>query len=57
MHHEPVIVLDLLPTFLKLAEADVPAGLDGVDVWPSVTGQRSLEREYLFWRFNFRDTA
>lgn len=56
VHHDPIIVLDLLPTFLRLASAPVPEGLDGADVWPSVCGQGKPAREYLYWRFNFRGT-
>src|SRR5690606_34725862 len=40
VHSDPISTLDLLPTFLRLAGAPMPEGLDGVDVWPSVLGEK-----------------
>jgi len=34
----------------------LPEGLDGVDIWPSPSGEEPPARDYLYWRFNFRGT-
>jgi arylsulfatase A-like enzyme len=49
----PVINLDLFPTFLAAAGADVPAGktLDGESLLPLLTGKGSLKREAIYWHF------
>ena len=49
---EPAMTIDLLPTVAKLAEADLPGGVDGVDVWPLLAGasQRADARSlYFYW--------
>jgi len=56
VHHDPICVIDLLPTFLRLASQPLPEGLDGVDIWPSLRGEQPPARDYLYWRFNFRGT-
>jgi arylsulfatase len=47
--------LDILPTIAKLTGAKVPAlPLDGIDIWPLVSGARpSLEREALLYFDNW----
>ncbi len=49
----PVINVDLYPTFLAAAGADVPAGkiLDGESLLPLFRGEASLNRESIFWHF------
>jgi len=51
--HEPLIQLDLYPTFLAaagVAPADFPPGLDGVDLLPFLDGSRNGPvHERLFW--------
>jgi arylsulfatase A len=44
-------LMDLLPTFAGLANASLPKlPLDGIDIWPMMTGnQSSLEREALLY--------
>ena len=52
---DPVISLDLAPTFLAAAGVPVPtdAKLDGVNVLPALQGQAPLASRSLYWRFNF----
>lgn len=43
---------DILPTVCELAGADVPAGLDGVSLVPTLTGHgEQKQHEYLYWEF------
>lgn len=53
VRHEPVIQLDVLPTALAAAGADVrPAKpLDGVNLLPLLEGKAPPTREALYWRF------
>jgi arylsulfatase A-like enzyme len=49
----PVIHQDLFPTFLDVAGATVPVGktLDGESILPLLTGEGTLERQFIFWHF------
>ena len=48
---EPVIALDLLPTFVAAAGGKLSAGLDGVDLAPLLSGrENSLGKRPFFWR-------
>ncbi|TWT34387.1 sulfatase [Blastopirellula retiformator] len=49
----PVINVDLYPTFLAAAGAQVPAGktLDGESLLPLLSGDAPLKREAIFWHF------
>ena len=49
--YEPLVSsLDIFPTAVAAAGVDLPAGLDGVDLVPYLTGARSgVPREHLFW--------
>ena len=53
--HEPAMTIDLLPTVAKLIGAELPAGhvLDGLNVWPLITGQPGAKSPhdalYFFW--------
>lgn len=51
---QPAISLDLMPTLLELAGADLPAGhqLDGVSLVPVFLDEASLGSRKLFWEFN-----
>ena len=54
VYSQPVIALDLLPTFIAAAGGKPESSwkLDGVDLLPFVDGkQKSLPHEQLFWRF------
>ena len=56
----PVINVDLFPTFLALAGAEVPRGkvLDGESLVPLFKGEKALKREAIFWHFpGYLDTA
>ena len=40
--------MDLLPTFSTLANTGTPAGIDGVDIWPMLSGQQlNIQRDAL----------
>ncbi len=51
---QTAISLDLMPTMLELAGADLPAGhqLDGVSLVPVLLERRRLEPRKLFWQYN-----
>lgn len=43
---------DFLPTFAELADAETPAGLDGLSMVPTLTGQGTQQQhESLYWEF------
>jgi arylsulfatase A-like enzyme len=48
--------MDVLPTFAKLAGSAPPAGrkIDGVDVWPLISGSGGKPRDSFFYYFNER---
>ncbi|MBZ0257024.1 sulfatase [bacterium] len=50
---EPIISLDLYPTFLDIAGVEKPDGkvLDGKSLTPLLTQSGTFEREALFWHF------
>lgn len=51
---EPIASWDVFPTLASIAGAagEVPAGLDGVDLSPLLTGQgEAPSREYLYWEY------
>ncbi len=51
-YDEPVTALDILPTSCAIAEADVPAGVEGVDLLPFLTGKTTTPpHAALYWRF------
>ena len=52
---DPVISLDLAPTFLAAAGVPVSADMkpDGVNILPALQGQAPLAVRSLYWRFNF----
>lgn len=48
----PVSALDILPTVCAAAGRPVPAGLDGVNLLPHLSGQvKDVPHDSLFWRF------
>ncbi len=47
----PMMSMDLLPTFLSLAGAQAPPGIDGHSILPVLQG-RQQPHEYMFWSFN-----
>ena len=48
---ELMTTMDLLPTFAKLAGAEVPQDriIDGKDIWPTLTGQAKTPHEAFFY--------
>ncbi len=50
---EPVINVDLYPTFLAAAKSDPPRGhvLDGESLLPLFQGESSFKREAIYWHF------
>lgn len=53
VYNHPVIQLDILPTALAAAGIDIKPdwNLDGVNLWPSITGQsNTVPHETLYWR-------
>jgi arylsulfatase A-like enzyme len=54
-YDQPVISLDVFATASNVAEHATPAGIDGVDLLPYLTGQREGQpHESLFWRLGKR---
>jgi arylsulfatase B len=50
---DPVISLDLLPTFVAAAGAKVPENCDGVNLLPRLTGaSKRPPHEQLYWRYD-----
>src|SRR5690606_7335471 len=51
--HVPIINVDLYPTFLAAAGAEVPPGkvLDGESLMPLLRGEGQLKRAAIFWHF------
>jgi len=50
---KPVISLDILPTVAAAAGADTPKDIDGVNLLPYITGEKSNPpHQFLFWRQN-----
>lgn len=50
---------DFLPTAAELAETDVPTGIDGISMVPTLLGSQQAgrvqpEHEYLYWEFHER---
>ncbi len=50
---EPIIGVDLYPTFCRMTGASLPEGqpLDGVDITPLLRGAKQLEPRALYWHF------
>ena len=48
---ELMTTMDLLPTFAKLAGAEIPTDrvIDGKDIWPVLTGQAGTPHEAFFY--------
>lgn len=46
---------DLLPTVAELAGASSPAAIDGISLWPTLSGMDGQrQHEYLYWEFHER---
>jgi len=54
LYEEPVISLDILPTFVKMAGGEIKENdnIHGVDLTPFINGKKSTKpHEYLFWNY------
>jgi arylsulfatase A-like enzyme len=49
----PITFADMLPTLADIGSGQTPAGLDGVDIAPSLAGktQPALAERFLYWEF------
>ena len=47
----PWYFADVLPTLADLGGAEIPDGLDGVSVVPSILGESQSDDRYLYWEF------
>ena len=47
----------MLPTFAELAGGDVPAGLDGISILPTLLGNTQKEHDYLYWTWDGTEAA
>ena len=45
---------DLFPTFAELADAPIPAGLDGKSIVPLLKGKPLTPHDFLYWEFHER---
>lgn len=51
----PTANWDFLPTAADLAQAETPKSIDGISLYPTLTGQPQTNRhEYLYWEFHER---
>jgi arylsulfatase A-like enzyme len=43
---------DVMPTLASIANIDPPKNIDGINVWPSILGKKSIPDErFLYWEF------
>ena len=42
---------DFLPTACEIAGIAVPVGIDGISIWPVITGRSQPAHSYLYWEF------
>jgi arylsulfatase A-like enzyme len=51
--HQPIIGLDLYPTFMEITHTPVPKSepLDGLSLLPVLTQNKPLDRDTLYWHF------
>lgn len=48
---------DILPTLAEVAGAEIPAGIDGISLWPTLVGEAAAghpqtQHEFLYWEIN-----
>ncbi len=54
--HEPAMTIDLLPTIAALIGAELPAHkIDGLDVWPLISGQPGAKSPHEAYYFYYAD--
>jgi arylsulfatase A-like enzyme len=50
---QPWAMWDLLPTVAEMARAKAPAGIDGISMVPTLTGQpQTNQHEFFYWEFH-----
>jgi arylsulfatase A len=50
---EPWAFWDFLPTACDIAGAEIPKGLDGISIYPTLTGQgQQKQHEFMYWEFH-----
>ena len=45
-------IWDMLPTFCEAASADIPEGIDGISMLPTLTGKEQKKHDYLYWEYS-----
>ncbi|MGZ3882548.1 MAG: sulfatase-like hydrolase/transferase, partial [Flavisolibacter sp.] len=48
----PAALWDLFPTFLQLAGVAPPGSIDGISLWPAITGQMQDGHAYFYWELH-----
>ncbi len=54
VNHQPFALWDFLPTLAEIAEAQAPAGIDGISILPALLGGKQRNHEFLYWEFHER---
>lgn len=53
VNRQPAMTIDLLPTLAKLAGAEAPKNIDGLDIWPLLANKRNARSPhdalYFYW--------
>ena len=58
VNDQPWAAWDLLPTLAEVADAKVPKNIDGISMWPELTGKTQTNRHSSFyWEFHERGSA
>jgi len=47
----PSAFWDILPTFCEIAGADIPSGIDGISLLPTLLGESQPKHDWLYWEF------
>jgi arylsulfatase A-like enzyme len=42
---------DLLPTICQATGTPAPSGIDGISLWPELTGKKQMDHSYLYWEY------
>jgi arylsulfatase A-like enzyme len=52
VNEHPIAFWDMMPTLASVIGATAPKGIDGLNMWPAMLGQKAPEHEYLYWEFH-----